>query len=157
MNIIAAMTEKRVIGKAGVIPWHISEDLKLFKRLTIGNTVIMGRQTYESIGHPLPKRNNIVISKNFSETEEITVCRTFEESLKAAEKNKNEIYIIGGESIYKQALKYTDKMYISYVKGDYNGDTFFPVFNKDNWSVIESALYNDFTLIVYQRKQISNR
>ena len=157
MNIIAAMTEKRVIGKAGVIPWHISEDLKLFKRLTIGNTVIMGRQTYESIGHPLPKRNNIVISKNLSETEEITVCRTFEESLKAAEKNKNEIYIIGGESIYKQALKYTDKMYISYVKGDYNGDTFFPVFNKDNWSVIESALYNDFTLIVYQRKQISNR
>ncbi|MCK4812845.1 MAG: dihydrofolate reductase, partial [Candidatus Marinimicrobia bacterium] len=83
--IIVAMTNKRIIGKGNELPWHIPEDLKNFKRLTTGNTVIMGENTYLSIGKSLPKRNNIVISPRMKSDENITVCRTLEEALETAQ------------------------------------------------------------------------
>src|SRR3990172_100449 len=115
MNIIVAMDKNRVIGKNNEIPWHISEEVMNFKKLTSGNTVIMGRKTFESIGRPLPDRNNIVVSTSMPQTAGIDVCNSFEESIIKAKSYGKDIFVIGGATVYEQALPLADKMYISYV------------------------------------------
>jgi dihydrofolate reductase len=150
--IIVAMTRDRVIGLKGRMPWHISDDLKLFKRITLGGTVIMGRVTYESIGKPLAKRSNIVVSSTAREIPGVTVCRTFEEAEKKAEELGQKIFFIGGASIYKQALAVADGMHVSWVKQEYPGDTFFPEFDQGRWQEIEKNECPEFIHILYQRK-----
>ena len=148
------MTKNRVIGKDNSLPWHIPEDLKNFKELTTENTVIMGRKTWESIPEkfrPLPNRNNIVISRNLS-AEGADVCSSVKEALEKAKSYGKEIFIIGGSSIYEQFLPLTDKMYISYLKEEYAGDTYFPNFNKEDWEIIERKDFAEFEFIVYERK-----
>ena len=149
------MTKNRVIGKDNSLPWHIPEDLKNFKELTTENAVIMGRKTWESIPEkfrPLPNRNNIVISRNMNSLEGIDVCSSVEEALEKAKSYDKEIFIIGGSSIYEQFLPLTDKMYISYLKEEYAGDTYFPNFNKEDWEIIERKDFAEFEFIVYERK-----
>ena len=97
INVIAAMTKKRVIGRNGTLPWHMSEDLKLFKRLTTGNIVIMGRKTFDSIGKPLPNRRNFVISRSIKEEEKITgvfYFKTAEDAIEAAQSGEEKLFII---------------------------------------------------------------
>ena len=134
--IIAGMTKNRVIGKGNNLPWHIPEDLKNFKRVTSGNTVIMGRKTYDSIlsmiGHPLPNRNNIVISRSLQD-ERVTVCRSVEEAVENGRSFEKDIFVIGGATIYKLFLPIADKKYISWIKKDYEGDVYFPKFNLDEF------------------------
>ncbi|VVB81514.1 Dihydrofolate reductase HdrA [uncultured archaeon] len=151
MNIIAAMTKSRVIGKNNQLPWHLSDDLKNFKKLTAGNTVIMGRKTFESIGKPWPDRNNIVISSSMSPTENIIVAKTVEEAVQKANSFKKEVFIIGGASVYFQALPFADKLYLSFVKDDYNGDAYFPELNQNEWKVEKKTDYPDFELIIFTR------
>jgi dihydrofolate reductase len=150
--IIVAMTKDRVIGLNGKMPWHISDDLKLFKRLTQGGTVVMGRTTYESIGKPLPNRNNIVLSAKAKEIPGATVCPTFEKAVEKAEGLGRDIFFIGGASIYRQALTMAGEMHVSWVKQDYAGDTHFPEFNLSRWQETERNEYPDFTHVLYQRK-----
>ncbi|MBT5342199.1 dihydrofolate reductase [Candidatus Woesearchaeota archaeon] len=155
INIIVGMTKNRVIGKDNSLPWHLPEDLKNFKALTENNTVIMGRKTWESIPEkfkPLPNRNNIVISKNMLPIDNVDVCKSIEEALEKAKSYQKEIFIIGGSSIYEQFLPITDKMYISYLKNDYAGDTYFPNFNKENWEIIERKDFTEFEFVIFQRK-----
>lgn len=152
MIIIAAMTLKGVIGKNNTIPWHISEDLKKFKEITSENTVLMGRKTYESIGKPLPNRNNIVISSTMQSVEGIDVCRSLQEGITKSKSYGKKIFIIGGAKIYKQTLPLADKMYISLVKKEYDGDTFFPEFSQNDWEIEKKEDYKDFEFIVYTRK-----
>ena len=155
VSIIVGMTKDRVIGKDNSLPWHIPEDLKNFKELTTENAVIMGRKTWESIPEkfrPLPNRNNIVISRNMNSLEGIDVCSSVEEALEKAKSYDKEIFIIGGSSIYEQFLPLTDKMYISYLKEEYAGDTYFPNFNKEDWEIIERKDFAEFEFIVYERK-----
>lgn len=151
LYLIVAMTKNRVIGNNGQMPWHISDDLKLFKKLTSGGVVIMGRKTYESIGKPLPDRENLVIS---SKVNDIDGCKVFDSilmSVRYAETTGKKIFFIGGAEIYKMVIGIADHMYISHVKEEYDGDTYFPQFNADLWKVIETEDYKDFTWMHYIR------
>jgi dihydrofolate reductase len=152
INIIAAMGKNRVIGKNNKLPWHISDDLKNFKKLTSNNVVIMGRKTFESIGKPLPNRVNIVISSSMPQTEGIIVCNDVPSALEKARSYNKEIFIIGGATIYQQTIPWADRMYLSYVKGDYDGDAFFPQYDESKWKIDHKEQFTDFELIVYVKK-----
>ena len=145
------MTKENIIGKDNNIPWHISDDLKLFKKNTINNTIIMGRKTYESIGKPLPKRKNIVVSSKLKVDNEVKVCDTFEKAINLAENLGKDIFFIGGNQIYKSALKIADYIYLSLVKGNYSGNVYFPEYDKKDWQMIDSKEYDKFTFIRYKR------
>ncbi len=149
--IIAALTRRNVIGKEGRLPWNIPDDLKNFKRLTDGKTVIMGRKTFDSIGKPLPNRHNIVVSRDLAPQDGIEVCRSFDEAIEAAEKHGTDIFIIGGSAMYQAALPITDRLYLSWVKKDYDGDAFFPRFDETEWSIIEEKDHPDFIFKAYRR------
>jgi len=152
VTIIAAMTPERIIGKGNDLPWHISDDIKLFKEKTTGNSVIMGRNTYESIGKPLPHRHNFVVSSTLPKTSGIQICKSLEEAVKEAEWYKKEVFVIGGAKLYRQAIPIADKMYISYIKKNYEGDIFFPEFDKREWKIMEKVDYAEFEWISYRRK-----
>ena len=152
ISIIAALTPNRVLGKDNKLIWHLSEDLKNFKRLTSGNTIIMGRKTFESIGKPLPNRNNIVISSSMPLTPGIEICSSLQQGITKAQTLKKDIFIIGGASIYQQALPLADKMYLSFLKKEYDGDVFFPQFNPEEWIVEEEETFPEFTFKIYRRK-----
>ena len=155
ITIIAAMTKERIIGRNNSLPWNIPEDMQNFKRLTSGKTVIMGRKTFESIPakfRPLPNRHNIVISSNMPPQEGVEVCSSVQEALEKAKSYGKEAFIIGGSSIYQQTLPIATKMYLSLVKKDYQGDSYFPNFNKQEWIVKERQDFQEFELITYVRK-----
>lgn len=152
MIIIAAMTYDRVIGKEGKLPWRIPEDLKKFKQLTTGNTVVMGRRTFESIGKPLSKRNNIVVSTSMQEREGLTVCKNLEDAIEEADRFKCKVFMIGGASIYEQALPLVSEMYLSYVKEFYEGDRYFPEFDRNDWYLADVEDHEEFLWIYYRRK-----
>lgn len=128
ISIVAAMDQKRGIGKNNKLPWHIPEDLKRFKEITFGHPVIMGRKTYESIGRLLPNRLNIIITqnKNYALGGAVVVHSLQEAIEKASEEEKKELFIIGGGQIFAQAIPLVDRLYLTIVKGDYDVDTFFP-------------------------------
>ncbi len=154
--IVVAMTPDRVIGKDGEIPWYIPEDMKHFKELTSGHTVLMGRKTFESLPEsytPLPDRNNIVVSTTMEEREGIDVCRSVEQGLEKAESYEGDLYVIGGESIYEQTLDVADKMFISVVDRKVDGDTYFPEFDKSNWMLENEKEFDEFILKKYRRKE----
>lgn len=130
--LIAAIGENRELGKNNQLLWQIPEDLKRFKKLTTGHVVIMGRKTFESIGKPLPNRTNIIISANKNYTlPSAYVCHSFEDALKQAKVlEKQEIFVIGGGQIYKEAMPYVDKLYLTIVKATADADTFFPDYSE---------------------------
>jgi len=151
ISIIAALTKDRVIGKDNKMPWNLPEDLKNFKKITRGNTVIMGRKTYESIGRPLPKRKNIVLSSSMK-SDKVLVCDSLESALESAKLEGKEIFIIGGAQVYEKALFYADRMYLSYVHETFEGDTYFPEFCEDDWHIKERKGFPGFDFVVYERK-----
>jgi len=151
--LIAGMTESRVIGKNNQLPWDISEDLQNFKNLTSGKTILMGRKTFDSIGRPLPKRNNIVLSRSMLSQEGIIVCKTIEKGIAKAREFGSELFIIGGSTIYQQALPFANKMYLSYIKQEYQGDTYFPNFNQEDWEIKERKDFAEFEFVIYQKKK----
>lgn len=136
ISIIVAIAKNRAIGKNNQLLWDIPEDLEHFKKITEGHPVIMGENTYYSIGRPLPKRTNIILSKNENlEIAGTIVCHSIDEAVKtASEKDSKEIFFIGGGMVYVQALPLADKLYLTVVEGDFDADVFFPeyenVFNK---------------------------
>ncbi|HIJ10783.1 TPA: dihydrofolate reductase [Candidatus Woesearchaeota archaeon] len=156
ISLIVGMTYSHVIGKEGGLPWHLPEDLQNFKKLTSSNVVIMGRKTYDSLPpkyRPLPNRVNIVISRTMEEQEGVVVARSVEDALQKGKEFGKEMFVIGGATIYDQMLSFVDTMYISYVDQEYEGDTFFPKFNKGEFSVQNTQKFSDFTIITYKRKQ----
>lgn len=133
ISIIAAVARKGVIGGNNDLLWHISEDLKRFKALTTGHPVVMGRKTWESLGRPLPNRINVVVTRNedFS-AEGCTVARSLEEAFRLFGPDE-EIFVIGGGQIYAEAMPMADKLYITWVEADYEGDTYFPEVSDARW------------------------
>ena len=134
--LIVAYDNNKLIGKDGKMPWHIKGELKKFRELTENNIVIMGRKTYESIGSPLKNRINIILSTNSEfNVENCLVFSDLEKSIDYAKLNypRKDIYIIGGSSVYSQSLNIVDKMYITEIDFEYDGDTYFPEFNKDKF------------------------
>lgn len=153
--IIAAMTKgKHVIGKNNKLPWNIQEELNKFRTITKNAIVIMGRKTFESIGRPLPSRKNIVVSSSLEPKNGIDVCRSMAEAIDMAKKYNKDIFIIGGAKIYEQSFQYADKMYISYIKKEYDGDTYFPEFNEDEWDIESKEDYGEFEFVVYKKGKI---
>lgn len=134
ISIIAAIGKNGELGKNNKLIFHIPEDLKRFRELTAGHPVIMGRKTYQSIGKPLPGRTNIVVTRdeNFIPDGCVTVHSVEDALKKAREIEKEEIFIIGGGEIYKEGLKFTDKLYLTLVEGSFEADTFFPEYSSFN-------------------------
>lgn len=128
VSLIAAMSRNRVIGKGGTLPWNVPEDMKFFMRTTLGHAVIMGRKTYDSMGKPLPRRRNIVVTRSPDFRAEGTeVARTVEEAIALAKTTDPEPFVIGGAEIYRAALPHAQRMYITYIPMVVEGgDTFFP-------------------------------
>jgi dihydrofolate reductase len=139
ISAIAAMSENRVIGDDNQLPWHLPADLKHFKNLTSGHPILMGRKTYESIGRPLPNRTNIIISRNTDfEAQGCTVVKDIDEAIACAKKqNSEEIFIIGGAEVYKQLLPAIDRIYLTIVHEDFEGDAFFPELDMKEWKESE--------------------
>ncbi len=167
MNIalIAAMDEGRVIGVAGKIPWQLPADLKHFKQLTTGHPVIMGRKTFESIGKkPLPGRTNIVITNDPSyKADGCAVASSLHDALRSADSGRmgeaGDVFVIGGEQIYKLALPVAKKLYLTKVHGTFEGDAHFPEFNEDEWELVQSEPHEkdeknplDYDFLTYERK-----
>ncbi|PIS42944.1 MAG: hypothetical protein COT24_00920 [Candidatus Kerfeldbacteria bacterium CG08_land_8_20_14_0_20_40_16] len=128
ISIICALAENGAIGKNNKLLWHIPEDLKRFKTITMEHPVIMGRKTREAIGKPLPNRTNIVVSQSLKAIKGGYISSSLENAIKFAQKQEGgeEVFIIGGGEIYQQALPLADKLYLTLIKGSFDADTFFP-------------------------------
>jgi dihydrofolate reductase len=152
--IIVAMTEGRLIGRNGTIPWQIPEELRLFRELTLGHTLIMGRRTFQSIGRPLPGRRNIVVSRCLPPTPGVEIRPDLETALALAEQGKEtKIFFIGGAEIYEAALPSADILHISWIRGEYRGDTWFPPFSETEWILDSERDYGLFRHVVYHRRR----
>ena len=137
ISIIAAVSENGVIGFQNKMPWSLKSDLKRFKSLTTGHTVIMGRKTFETIGKPLQDRKNIVISTTLSEAPEgCVLARTFNEALELAKSDR--VFIIGGSKVFEVALQIANRLCITTVHTSPVGDTFFPEVDYSKWVMVES-------------------
>jgi dihydrofolate reductase len=152
ITIISAMTKQQVIGKAGALPWNIPEEMKVFRKHTLGAAVVMGHNTYLSIGKPLQGRLNFVISTEL-DIQGATVCEDLEEALARARETGKEVFVIGGAHVYAQALPLADKLIISWLKDDYEGDTYFPQIKKDEWEIISREEHEAFETITYERSK----
>jgi dihydrofolate reductase len=153
--IIAAVAENGVIGKDGDIPWHYSEDLKHFKQKTTDHSVIMGRKTYFSLPEdfrPLPGRKNIVLSRSNPELpESVNLANSLEEAWDIAENHSGKAFVIGGAGVYEQAMNESDKMILTRIHQEYEGDTYFPERNKENWEEIERDDREELSFVEYRK------
>jgi dihydrofolate reductase len=138
LSIIAAMSEDRVIGRNGTLPWHLPADLKHFKELTLGHAIIMGRRTFESIGKPLPGRTSIVLShKESLGVPGVLTARSIEEAVELAPGDA-EVFVIGGHEVFQSALPTADRMYITLVHTAVpDGDVHFPPFDEADWTLVD--------------------
>lgn len=155
INIIAAVSSNGIIGASGRIPWSIPADMAHFKKLTTGGAVIMGRYTYESIGHPLPERLNIVVSrKSCYSGDDLVTVPDIESAIKLAEKERSETFICGGERIYSEGLGYAQRLYLTLLDDEYSGDVFFPEFDHSEFRLTKIQRDNDnkLTFCTYLRK-----
>ncbi|WP_375614617.1 dihydrofolate reductase [Bartonella sp. AC535YNZD] len=141
---IAAVAENGVIGREGAMPWHLSTDLQRFKALTLGKPIIMGRKTWDSLGRPLPGRTNIVITRDCTfNAEGAVVAHSLSQACSlatsvASQNNVKEIFIIGGGEIFQQGLPMADKIFLTEVLASIEGDSFFPVFDKEKWIIVQT-------------------
>jgi len=141
ISIVVAIAENNAIGKENKLLWHLPADLRHFKEVTTGHTIIMGRKTYDSVGKPLPNRRNIVITrKSGLKIPGVEVVHTLEEALILCDEDE-EVFIGGGAEIYKMAMSLTDKIYLTVVKGIFDADTFFPEIDANKWEETESISF----------------
>ena len=146
ISLIVAVSRNGVIGIDNQLPWHLPEDLKYFKSVTMGKPIIMGRKTYDSIGRPLPGRTNIVITRDSSwQAEGVEVARTLAQAmtlgqLACAQADVDEAMVIGGEQIYRMTLPAADRLYLTEVQAEVEGDAFFPEFDVKDWHQVSEQL-----------------
>lgn len=161
ISLLFAMDRNRLIGANNDLPWHLPNDLKFFKEKTTGNTIIMGRKTYESIGRPLPNRRNVVLSKQqLSLPDGVEIIRDIDTVLTWNEQNpEEELFVIGGAGIFFHILPYADRMYITYIDEDFDGDVYFPEYSQQEWQVTSKVKGKkdeknpyDYYFIQYDRK-----
>lgn len=158
ISLMVAHDPNRVIGKDNELPWHIPADLAYFKEHTIGKGIIMGRNTFESIGRPLPKRRNIVVTRNDDyEAEGVDVVHNIQDAVKLAKEVHEEVMIIGGEQVFSSVLDDADRLYITLVHQPFEGDTYFPEYGRE-WKLVsesEQQISNEvpFSFLVYERRK----
>ncbi len=139
ISLVAAVAENRVIGRAGTLPWRLPQDLKRFKRLTLGHAVVMGRRTYESLPGPLPDRRMIVISgRDGWRPRGAEIASSLDEALAIARsRGEDELFVIGGAEVFAAALPRADRLYLTIVHAAVAGDTYFPAFDASKWKLVE--------------------
>jgi dihydrofolate reductase len=138
ISLIVAMGSNRVIGNNNLMPWHLSADLKKFKKITMGSPILMGRKTYESIGRPLPGRTNLIISRNPEYRQDgCLVFNDVETAIKKGCESSGEIFVIGGADLYEALLPIADALYLTIINREFQGDTFFPDIDRNDWSEVE--------------------
>jgi len=140
VSSVVAISENHVIGKDNKLLWYLPNDLKHFKNITTGHTVIMGRKTYDSVGKPLPRRRNIIITRQNITVEGCEVVNSIEAAL-ALCKGEDEVFIVGGAEIYRQAMHLTDRIYLTIVHQQFEGDSFFPEIDKSVWHEVSREDY----------------
>ena len=159
VSIIVAIAQNGTIGDKNSLLWHIKEDMRFFRTTTSGHAVVMGRKTFESLGsRPLPKRTNIVITRADRAFEGALTAHSLEEAIRLAEGDE-EIFIIGGAQIYREALRIADRMYITRVMHDYDGDTSFPDIDLSEWKLVAEEKHDrgeeyeyPFAFLTYERR-----
>ncbi len=160
ISIIVAIGKNRVIGINNSLPWNLPADLKHFRQITLGKPVIMGQKTFESLGRPLPDRINVILTldENF-QAQGCVIARSIQEALDKM-KDAKEVMIIGGASIYKQFLPLADRMYLTLIEEDFEGDAYFPEFDWNDWGEIERIENKpdkdnpyQYTFLTLKRKQ----
>lgn len=160
ISLAVAMATNRVIGVDNKMPWHLSADLQNFKKITMGKPILMGRKTYESIGRPLPGRKNIIISRNPDyRQQQCQVFHSIDSALMACALEHDEVMIIGGSSFYQAMLPRAQRLYLTQIHDSFDGDTFFPEFDKAEWHEIErldvtddQSVQFDYSFIVLEHK-----
>ncbi len=159
LSLIAAMDRNGLIGAKSGLPWQMPADLAYFRQQTLNKPIIMGSTTWSAFSRPLPNRHNIVLSRGMPlDTEGYSVARSLEDALEMVE-HADEAFIIGGASVYEQAMPHVDRLYLTYIDGEFSGDTYFPEYNKELWREIsrehhtkdEENPYN-YSFVVYERK-----
>lgn len=167
LAIIVAAAKNGVIGRNNQLPWHLPQDLKYFKAVTLGKPVIMGRKTYESIGKPLPGRTNIVVtrSRDWSAADGVIVTNSFEQALSAAQKVLDddefavgEVMVIGGAEIYRSALQFVDRIYLTRIVAEPEGDAFFEALSEQDWALESNTAGDELApvpheFLVYARRK----
>ena len=141
LSVIVAIAHNRVIGLNNQMPWHLPADLAWFKKNTLNKPVIMGRKTFESIGRPLPNRHNIVISRQIEPSDNkisnVSWVKSIDEAISLAQAQQpDEVFIIGGGNIYQQVLPLIDRLYLTHIDAELQGDTYFPDYLPEQWQVI---------------------
>jgi dihydrofolate reductase len=159
--IMAAKASNNIIGKDNTLVWHLPADLKFFKQTTKGHTLIMGRKTFESLANPLPHRDSWVVTRNKDyEREGITVFHSLESAIEAGEqKGLDSVFILGGGEIYRQSMDIADKLIITEVHHEFDGDTYFPEIDPHKWEEVSREVHKadeknkyDFAFVQYKRK-----
>lgn len=166
ISLVVAMDKNRVIGHNNKLPWYLPEDLRFFKRVTMGKPIIMGRATWESIGRPLPGRTNIVVTRQPDyEAEGTKVVHSMKEALLLAEAigeidGRDEAMIIGGSEIFLDSLDYADRIYLTEVHAEVKGDTWFPEFDRSEWKEVSREDFEaqgpnpyDYSFVVLDRAE----
>ncbi len=161
ISFIVAKSQNHVIGVNNQLPWHLKDDLQNFKRITMGHHILMGRKTFESIGKPLPGRMSLVVSSGPRANEESVLWFTsIFRAIKQAERmGESELFIIGGEKIFRSALSLADRIYLTEVKAEIEGDAFFPVLSLKNWKTVSEEIFplkpgndHEFVFSILDRK-----
>ncbi len=159
LTLIAAMAKNRVIGRDNALPWRLPEDLKHFKALTLGHPIIMGRKTWDSLGRPLPGRANIVISRDRTRAVEgATLTHTLQQAVEAAAASgADEIFVIGGAEIYRQALPLARRLQLTEIGADFAGDAHFPEFDAREWREVAREAHKSadglaYAFVTYERR-----
>lgn len=152
ITLIAAHDKNRVIGTEGKIPWYYKEDMQFFRKTTSNYTVLMGRKTYESIGKPLKNRRNIILSSQDLQIDGCLVLHDLKQAIYPFYQTKEELFIIGGESLYRSCMDYADKILITEVPEHHIGDAFFPEINLEKFRLIRNKETNKLTFKTYVRQ-----
>lgn len=147
ISLLVAMDKNRVIGKDNQLPWHLPEDLKYFKRITMGHKIIMGRKTFESIGRPLPGRDNFVVTRDQSyKAEGCHILHSVDDIFEIDKSSSgDELFIIGGAELFRHVLPNANRLYITHIDAEFAGDTFFPEINEEQWKLLskKKGITND--------------
>ncbi|MEM7369899.1 MAG: dihydrofolate reductase [Bacteroidota bacterium] len=153
MILISAMSRDRVIGTQDGMPWNVPEEYQQYLAFVQNQTVIMGRKSYEIFGKDLLSSKNLVISRGYPDGPGYQVYSSLEQALESAKTLDRTIFVAGGASIYAQALPLADEMYLSYIKGDYEGIAYFPEFDPQNWMIVEQRDHPQFEFVHYKRQE----
>jgi dihydrofolate reductase len=159
VTIVAAVARNGVIGVDGGLPWHLPDDLRRFKALTMGHVLVMGRKTYESIGRPLPGRTTVVVTRNAAwdpGSEEVVVARGLDEAIRAAQRIDDEVFVVGGAQVYADALTLVDRLELTLVDDEPRGDTTFPAVEWADWDELGREEGDGVAYVTFERRPVAS-